>query len=165
MNVERSQPTRRRGSAAMASCPSWCRHGGNDGGRRDRSAAQIGNFCRESRPVVPRRCGVGRRAVLSPALETSSRRHRARRLHHLRRAQVVLRAHGLRNVLLPPSRERRPGVPRRGLLHASTAAEVTPPHGATFDPLHHSAQWSRRFIGLKLFMALAQQGEQGYMRR
>ena len=26
---------------------------------------------------------------------------------------------------------------------------------ATFDPLTHSAQWSRRFIGLKLFMALA----------
>jgi glutamate/tyrosine decarboxylase-like PLP-dependent enzyme len=33
---------------------------------------------------------------------------------------------------------------------------------ATFNPLTHSAQWSRRFIGLKLFMALAQQGEHGY---
>lgn len=33
---------------------------------------------------------------------------------------------------------------------------------ATFNPLTHSAQWSRRFIGLKLFMALAQQGEAGY---
>ncbi|MGA2536164.1 MAG: aminotransferase class V-fold PLP-dependent enzyme [Terracidiphilus sp.] len=32
----------------------------------------------------------------------------------------------------------------------------------TFDPLTHSAQWSRRFIGLKLFMALAQHGEAGY---
>ena len=32
----------------------------------------------------------------------------------------------------------------------------------TFDPLTHSAQWSRRFIGLKLFMALAEQGEAGY---
>jgi aromatic-L-amino-acid/L-tryptophan decarboxylase len=32
----------------------------------------------------------------------------------------------------------------------------------TFNPLTHSAQWSRRFIGLKLFMALAQQGEAGY---
>ena len=31
----------------------------------------------------------------------------------------------------------------------------------TFDPLTHSAQWSRRFIGLKLFMALAEQGEAG----
>jgi glutamate/tyrosine decarboxylase-like PLP-dependent enzyme len=32
----------------------------------------------------------------------------------------------------------------------------------TLNPLTHSAQWSRRFIGLKLFMALAQQGEAGY---
>lgn len=33
---------------------------------------------------------------------------------------------------------------------------------ATFNPLTHSAQWSRRFIGLKLFMALAEHGEAGY---
>jgi glutamate/tyrosine decarboxylase-like PLP-dependent enzyme len=31
----------------------------------------------------------------------------------------------------------------------------------TFDPLTHSAQWSRRFIGLKLFMSLAEGGEAG----
>ncbi len=31
----------------------------------------------------------------------------------------------------------------------------------TFDPLTHSAQWSRRFIGLKLFMTLAERGETG----
>lgn len=31
----------------------------------------------------------------------------------------------------------------------------------TFDPLTHSTQWSRRFIGLKLFMALAERGEMG----
>jgi glutamate/tyrosine decarboxylase-like PLP-dependent enzyme len=34
--------------------------------------------------------------------------------------------------------------------------------GPVFDPFTNSAQWSRRFIGLKLFMALAQQGESGY---
>jgi len=33
---------------------------------------------------------------------------------------------------------------------------------STFNPLEHSAQWSRRFIGLKLFMALAEKGEAGY---
>ena len=33
---------------------------------------------------------------------------------------------------------------------------------ATFNPLAHSAQWSRRFIGLKLFMALAEHGQTGY---
>ena len=32
----------------------------------------------------------------------------------------------------------------------------------TLDPLADSAQWSRRFIGLKLFMALAQHGEAWY---
>jgi glutamate/tyrosine decarboxylase-like PLP-dependent enzyme len=32
----------------------------------------------------------------------------------------------------------------------------------TFNPLTQSVQWSRRFIGLKLFMALAEQGETGY---
>ena len=31
----------------------------------------------------------------------------------------------------------------------------------TFDPLTHSTQWSRRFIGLKLFMSLAERGEAG----
>ena len=34
--------------------------------------------------------------------------------------------------------------------------------GPVFDPFTNSAQWSRRFIGLKLFMALAQNGEAGY---
>jgi aromatic-L-amino-acid decarboxylase len=34
--------------------------------------------------------------------------------------------------------------------------------GPVFDPYTNSAQWSRRFIGLKLFMTLAQQGEGGY---
>jgi aromatic-L-amino-acid decarboxylase len=34
--------------------------------------------------------------------------------------------------------------------------------GPVFDPYTTSAQWSRRFIGLKLFMALAEQGQAGY---
>jgi glutamate/tyrosine decarboxylase-like PLP-dependent enzyme len=34
--------------------------------------------------------------------------------------------------------------------------------GSVFDPLTNSMQWSRRFIGLKLFMALANIGESGY---
>ena len=33
---------------------------------------------------------------------------------------------------------------------------------ATHDPYTSSAQWSRRFIGLKLFLALAERGESGY---
>jgi glutamate/tyrosine decarboxylase-like PLP-dependent enzyme len=35
--------------------------------------------------------------------------------------------------------------------------------GPVFDPYTNSAQWSRRFIGLKLFMALAHHGESGYV--
>jgi glutamate/tyrosine decarboxylase-like PLP-dependent enzyme len=40
--------------------------------------------------------------------------------------------------------------------------EGTGAGGGTFDPYTNSAQWSRRFIGLKLFMSLAEQGEGGY---
>jgi aromatic-L-amino-acid decarboxylase len=35
--------------------------------------------------------------------------------------------------------------------------------GPIIDPLATSVQWSRRFIGLKLFMALAHYGESGYV--
>jgi glutamate/tyrosine decarboxylase-like PLP-dependent enzyme len=35
--------------------------------------------------------------------------------------------------------------------------------GPALDPYVTSLQWSRRFIGLKLFLALAQQGESGYV--
>ena len=34
--------------------------------------------------------------------------------------------------------------------------------GATHDPYTTSVQWSRRFIGLKLFLALAERGDAGY---
>ena len=35
--------------------------------------------------------------------------------------------------------------------------------GAVLDPYTTSVQWSRRFIGLKLFLALTHQGESGYI--
>ncbi|PYN33985.1 MAG: pyridoxal-dependent decarboxylase [Candidatus Rokuibacteriota bacterium] len=35
--------------------------------------------------------------------------------------------------------------------------------GPVLDPYTTSVQWSRRFIGLKLFLALAQRGESGYV--
>jgi glutamate/tyrosine decarboxylase-like PLP-dependent enzyme len=35
--------------------------------------------------------------------------------------------------------------------------------GAACDPYTMSVQWSRRFIGLKLFLALAERGESGYV--
>ena len=45
-----------------------------------------------------------------------------------------------------------------------TALNSTPGRtGATVDPYTASVQWSRRFIGLKLFLALAEHGESGYV--
>jgi len=35
--------------------------------------------------------------------------------------------------------------------------------GAVLDPYTSTVQWSRRFIGLKLFLALAERGESGYI--
>jgi glutamate/tyrosine decarboxylase-like PLP-dependent enzyme len=37
-----------------------------------------------------------------------------------------------------------------------------PSDASTADPYATSAQWSRRFIGLKLFLSLAERGESGY---
>jgi glutamate/tyrosine decarboxylase-like PLP-dependent enzyme len=34
--------------------------------------------------------------------------------------------------------------------------------GSAYDPYTTSIQWSRRFIGLKLFMSLAEQGQSGF---
>lgn len=47
-------------------------------------------------------------------------------------------------------------------FHAETSYMPPKTHGSVTDPYTTSAQWSRRFIGLKLFLALAQHGESGY---
>ena len=46
-------------------------------------------------------------------------------------------------------------------MPGGSAAAVTETDD-TFNPFAHSMQWSRRFIGLKLFMTLAELGEAGY---
>jgi glutamate/tyrosine decarboxylase-like PLP-dependent enzyme len=48
-------------------------------------------------------------------------------------------------------------------FHAETSYMPPNAPGATVDPYITSVQWSRRFIGLKLFLALAQHGESGYI--
>jgi glutamate/tyrosine decarboxylase-like PLP-dependent enzyme len=53
------------------------------------------------------------------------------------------------------------GVARTFHAENSYMPRSTP--GAVADPYTSSVQWSRRFIGLKLFLALAQQGESGYV--
>jgi fatty-acyl-CoA synthase len=47
-------------------------------------------------------------------------------------------------------------------FHAETTYMPAQTAGPVSDPYTTSAQWSRRFIGLKLFLALAERGESGY---
>jgi len=47
-------------------------------------------------------------------------------------------------------------------FHADASYMPSQSGAETFDPYTHSVQWSRRFIGLKLFMSLAQHGAAGY---
>jgi glutamate/tyrosine decarboxylase-like PLP-dependent enzyme len=48
-------------------------------------------------------------------------------------------------------------------FHAETSYMPPRMPGPVVDPYTTSIQWSRRFIGLKLFLALAQHGESGYV--
>jgi aromatic-L-amino-acid decarboxylase len=48
-------------------------------------------------------------------------------------------------------------------FRAQTSYMPEPTDGPVVDPYTASVQWSRRFIGLKLFLALAQHGESGYV--
>lgn len=48
-------------------------------------------------------------------------------------------------------------------FHAETSYMPAKTPGATVDPYVSSVQWSRRFIGLKLFLSLAHHGESGYV--
>jgi glutamate/tyrosine decarboxylase-like PLP-dependent enzyme len=47
-------------------------------------------------------------------------------------------------------------------FHAETSYMPGKTAGHTVDPYTTTVQWSRRFIGLKLFLALAERGESGY---
>lgn len=47
-------------------------------------------------------------------------------------------------------------------FHAETTYMPAETPGPVSDPYTTSVQWSRRFIGLKLFLALAERGESGY---
>ena len=48
-------------------------------------------------------------------------------------------------------------------FHAETSYMPAATSGDALDPYTNSMQWSRRFIGLKLFLALAERGESGYI--
>jgi aromatic-L-amino-acid decarboxylase len=57
---------------------------------------------------------------------------------------------------------RHPGVVREA-FRAQTAYMPAKTAGPVDDPYTTSVQWSRRFIGLKLFLSLAEHGESGYV--
>ena len=57
---------------------------------------------------------------------------------------------------------RHPGVVAEA-FRAETSYMPGKADGDTFDPYTTSVQWSRRFIGLKLFLTLAERGEAGYV--
>jgi glutamate/tyrosine decarboxylase-like PLP-dependent enzyme len=116
----------------------------------------LADFCRREKLWLHVDAAWGGAAVISPALR-----------HHLKGIDaadsITCDAHKWFSVPM--------GAGMFFCRHADTVAEAfraetpympgkTP--GPTVDPYTTSVQWSRRFIGLKLFLALAEHGESGY---
>lgn len=117
---------------------------------------EIGTFCREEGLWFHADAAWGGSAVLSPKLK-----------HHLagieRADSITCDAHKWMSVPM--------GCGMFFCRHAESVAQAfraevsyMPRESAVtaVDPYTTSVQWSRRLIGLKLFMALAEQGEEGY---
>jgi glutamate/tyrosine decarboxylase-like PLP-dependent enzyme len=119
--------------------------------------AEIGHFCREEGLWFHADAAWGGSAILSPKLK--------RYLAGIEMADsITCDAHKWLSVSM--------GCGMFFCRHPDTVAEAFradvsympgKPVGPAFDPYTTSAQWSRRFIGLKLFLALAHQGEAGYV--
>ncbi len=118
---------------------------------------ELAEFCREAGLWFHVDAAWGGSAILSPKLR-----------HHLAGIEaadsITCDAHKWLSVSM--------GCGMFFCRHADTVAEAFRADvsympgkkvGPVFDPYTTSAQWSRRFIGLKLFMALAEQGESGYV--
>jgi glutamate/tyrosine decarboxylase-like PLP-dependent enzyme len=123
---------------------------------------QIGRFCNQSGLWFHADAAWGGAAVVSPSLR-----------HHLVGIEladsITCDAHKWLSV---PMGAGMFFCRHRGSVAQAFRSDVTympgkiEGHGSdavvTFDPLTNSTQWSRRFIGLKLFMSLAEHGEAGY---
>jgi aromatic-L-amino-acid decarboxylase len=119
--------------------------------------AEIGHFCREEGLWFHADAAWGGSAILSPKLK--------RYLAGIDLADsITCDAHKWLSVSM--------GCGMFFCRHPDTVAEAFradvsympgKPVGPAFDPYTTSAQWSRRFIGLKLFLALAHHGEAGYV--
>jgi aromatic-L-amino-acid decarboxylase len=118
---------------------------------------EIGHFCREEGLWFHADAAWGGSAILSPKLK--------RYLAGIEMADsITCDAHKWLSVSM--------GCGMFFCRHPDTVAEAFradvsympgKPVGPAFDPYTTSAQWSRRFIGLKLFLALAHHGEAGYV--
>jgi len=123
---------------------------------------ELGRFCRENGLWFHIDAAWGGAAVVSPTLR-----------HHLAGTEladsITCDAHKWLSVPMGCGMffcRHRHSVAQAFRAEVSYMPPKPAAHGdaaATFDPFTTSAQWSRRFIGLKLFMALAQQGESGYV--
>jgi glutamate/tyrosine decarboxylase-like PLP-dependent enzyme len=118
---------------------------------------ELGDFCREAGLWLHVDAAWGGSAILSPKLK-----------HYLAGIEaadsITCDAHKWLSVPM--------GCGMFFCRHGDTVAEAFRADvsympgkkvGPVFDPYTTSAQWSRRFIGLKLFMALAERGETGYI--
>jgi glutamate/tyrosine decarboxylase-like PLP-dependent enzyme len=117
---------------------------------------EIAQFCREEGLWFHADAAWGGAAILSPALKE----HLAGIEHA---DSITCDAHKWLSVPMGCGMffcRHRESVARA--FHADVTYMASKQAGPVFDPLTNSAQWSRRFIGLKLFMALASLGQSGY---
>jgi len=116
---------------------------------------ELARFCRDKQLWFHIDAAWGGAAAVSPALR-----------HHLAGIEladsITCDAHKWFSVAMGCGMFfcRHPEVVRRAF---GTEAGYMPSSSseATFDPYMNSVQWSRRFIGLKLFLSLAERGEDG----
>lgn len=117
---------------------------------------EIAQFCREEKIWFHADAAWGGAAILSPELKEN--------LAGIERADsITWDAHKWLSVPMGCGMffcRHRESVARA--FHADVTYMSGKQSGPVFDPLTNSAQWSRRFIGLKLFLALANLGESGY---
>jgi glutamate/tyrosine decarboxylase-like PLP-dependent enzyme len=118
---------------------------------------EIANFCRASGLWFHADAAWGGAAILSPALR-----------HHLAGIEdadsITCDAHKWFSVPMGGGMFfcRHPESVAQA-FRADVTYMAGKKTGPVFDPLTTSVQWSRRFIGLKLFLALAERGESGYV--
>lgn len=117
---------------------------------------EIARFCREEELWFHADAAWGGAAILSPALKDH--------LAGIEQADsITCDAHKWLSVPMGCGMffcRHRESVARA--FHSDVTYLSGSQAGPVFNPLTHSMQWSRRFIGLKLFLALAHLGESGY---